>query len=90
MILTTFVLKRYVVSIICVSSYPDSHGSFSKLWSFEKVLDDGAIAVIESESIRLLLQSLLPFNYEVCSFLGNTYEMTPIFSPCIHKSMIST
>ncbi|OCK87852.1 uncharacterized protein K441DRAFT_337370 [Cenococcum geophilum 1.58] len=52
MILTTFVLKRYVVSIVCVSDYPASssyeaplsayRGSFSKLWSFEKVLDDGS------------------------------------------------
>ena len=82
MILTTFVLKRYVVSMICVSNYPASspydappsasNGSFSGLWSFEKFWMMEAIAVIESESTRLLLQSLLPFNYEVCSFLGNT------------------
>jgi len=45
--------------------FPGS-GALRKFWMM------GEIAVIESESARLLLQSLLPFNYEVCSSLENT------------------
>lgn len=53
-----------------VAIFPSS-GALRKFWMM------GVIAVIVSESTCLMLQSLIPFNYEVCSFLGNTYEMTP-------------
>jgi hypothetical protein len=61
-----------------------SSGALRKFWMM------GAIAVIKSESTRLITAKLASFQLRGLQLSGKHMKRTPKFSPCIHKSPIST